>query len=501
MFSRRNLNICLVVLGYLAISSSLLIAGTIDVPSDYTSIQDAINAAVNGDEIEVAPGTYLEAIDFSGKAIRLYSSGGPALTTINGTGYYHVVQCVSGEASDTVLEGFTITGGNANGDSPNDSGGGMYCYSSSPTVTNCTFTGNLAESSGGGMHSWNWGQPTVTDCTFISNSAGYQGGGLAIRWYSVATISGCSFSGNTVTGGQFCNGGGLSVSFDLGTSVTNCTFTSNSASYGGGGMYNGNHIRVYGPDPSAPATLVTNCTFIGNSAPNIGGAMYNMQSGPEITNCTLTDNTTFSGGAIMTYYGGEANKMIPILTNCILWDDIPDEIVDSVSVGVPPATFVDYSDVQGGWSGIGNINLDPVFADADGRLLPGSPCIDAGDDSVVVVTTDIDGNPRIQGLCVDMGVFEATADPIVMLTRQDAYIQQQVNLGNIDAEIETSLLAKVDAAISALERGNPNDAKVAMNDLKALVNQVEAQTDKKITAEAAAAMIISANQIIAILGG
>ena len=82
-----------------------------------------------------------------------------------------------------------------------------------------------------------------------------------------------------------------------------------------------------------------------------------------------------------------------------------------------------------------------------------------------------------------------------------AYILQQVALGNIDAEMEVSLLAKVDAALAALDRRNPNDAKVAMNDLKALVNQVEAQVGKKITAEVAAEIIQRANEIIAELGG
>ncbi len=76
-----------------------------------------------------------------------------------------------------------------------------------------------------------------------------------------------------------------------------------------------------------------------------------------------------------------------------------------------------------------------------------------------------------------------------------------VDSGNIAPELEGSLLVKIDAALAALDRGNPNDAKVAMNNLKALINQVEAQTGKKITAEAAAEIIQRANEIIAVLGG
>jgi len=91
--------------------------------------------------------------------------------------------------------------------------------------------------------------------------------------------------------------------------------------------------------------------------------------------------------------------------------------------------------------------------------------------------------------------------PETMLAELRTYILQQVALDNIDAEMEVSLLAKVNAAIAALNRGNPNDAKVAMNDLKALINQVEAQTDKKIKPDTAAAIIERANAIITALGG
>jgi probable HAF family extracellular repeat protein len=81
------------------------------------------------------------------------------------------------------------------------------------------------------------------------------------------------------------------------------------------------------------------------------------------------------------------------------------------------------------------------------------------------------------------------------------YITHQVASGHIQAELQQGLLAKVDAAIAALARANPNDAKVAMNDLKALVNQVEAQTGKKIDPAVAAEVIARANRIIAALGG
>ena len=93
-----------------------LSAATINVPGDFGTIQAAIADAgtVNGDEIIVSPGTYLEAINFNGKAITLRSaSGDPADTIIDGGGNGSVVTCDSGETSTTVLDGFTITNGSA----------------------------------------------------------------------------------------------------------------------------------------------------------------------------------------------------------------------------------------------------------------------------------------------------------------------------------------------------------------------------------------------------
>jgi len=91
--------------------------------------------------------------------------------------------------------------------------------------------------------------------------------------------------------------------------------------------------------------------------------------------------------------------------------------------------------------------------------------------------------------------------PEITLARMALFIIDQVNSGNIVPELQVSLLAKINGALAALERGNPNDAKVSMNDLSALINQVEAQTDKKITLEAATELIRRVNAIKAALGG
>jgi len=134
----------------------------------YCSIQDAIDNAVDTDEIVVAQGEYFENINFNGKAISLRSTDpdDPVVvmaTIINGGGVGSVVICDSGEGSDTVLTGFVITGGQAG------FGGGMFIFLSSPTVTNCTFIGNSADNLGGGMYN-SGSSPTVTNTGFCNNT-------------------------------------------------------------------------------------------------------------------------------------------------------------------------------------------------------------------------------------------------------------------------------------------------------------------------------------------
>ncbi|MHC4804608.1 MAG: right-handed parallel beta-helix repeat-containing protein, partial [Planctomycetota bacterium] len=171
--------------------------GTVGDP--YCSIQTAVVNAVDTDEIIVAPGTYFETIDFLGKAITLRSSDGAEVTTIDAQQTGTVVTCENGEGPDTVLEGFTITGG----PSWPWLGGGMVNVSSSPTVAYCTFSGNEGDW-GGGMQNWS-SSPTVTNCTFSGNEA-YAGGGMR-NSNSNPTVIDCTFTGNSAK-----YGGGMSNS-------------------------------------------------------------------------------------------------------------------------------------------------------------------------------------------------------------------------------------------------------------------------------------------------
>ncbi len=382
--------------------------------TNYFSLQAAIDAAVDGDVIEAGPQTYFESINFQGKAITLRSaSGDPNDTIIDGTGHFHVVQCVSSEDPNTLLQGFTITGGNANGIAANRLGGGMYNANSSPTVTNCVFSGNQADVGGGGMYNFN-SSPTVTHCVFNGNTANFvgtgAGGGMLNDSNSSPTVTHCVFSGN-----QANIGGGGMYNFGSSPTITNGVFSGNTANEDGGGMLN---------DTSSPT--VTNCVFSGNTANFDGGGMYNGVSSPTMTNCVFSGNTATSDG------GGVYNwNSSPTVTSSIFWQNSDSGGMDtSAQIDVFGSTVeVNYSNVMGGWLGLGtgNINADPLFVDADGpddnpatfadnnvRLSFGSPCIDAGDSSAlpIGVVTDLDGNPRQldEPFTIDTGVGFPTVD-------------------------------------------------------------------------------------------
>ncbi|MHC4743437.1 MAG: right-handed parallel beta-helix repeat-containing protein [Planctomycetota bacterium] len=325
---------------------------------------------------------------------------------------YHVLVATVGLA-ETVLDGFTITGGNANGEyyplrqgsgggiqisyswhAPehlepilanctfveNSAGYGGGVYNDEPvycTLTNCTFADNFAEW-GGGMG--NGGYPTLVNCTFSNNVASWRGGAMA-NGETRATLEDCTFLNNSAEyGGVMYNG-------ESGATLTNCTLIGNSAEIRGGAIYNNDSSvkminclasRNWCSEDGGVVCLrsddgatLTNCILTGNSAKR-GGVVYaGEDSYARLTSCTVTGNRASEHGGAL--YIGDADDAI--LTNCILRGDSPHEILE-----LPGSPLViTYSNVQGIVPGGGNIDADPCFASAGHWELNGTPQ-DANDD-------------------------------------------------------------------------------------------------------------------------
>jgi hypothetical protein len=282
-------------------------------------------------------------------------------------------------------------------------GGGMLNFTDAhPTVTNCTFTGNTAFDWSGGMLNWTQCNPTITNCTFTNNTSETQSGAMGNFDNCSPTVTGCTFSNNVTADG----GGAM---YNLGFSsptITDCEILDNEAVWGG---------AILNRDHSNP--LFVGCLFVGNTATSGGGGVLTLiDCFADLVNCTVVSNTTngIGGGVwVSDAYGGHSENTV---SNSIVWGNVPQQVLADGGA----TASVTYSNVQGGYPGAGNIDADPLFADADGRLGPGSPCIDAANNPAVPVGIEVglDGNPRfVDDPCredtglgdppiVDMGAYE-----------------------------------------------------------------------------------------------
>ena len=351
-------------------------AATICVPADQPTIQDGIDVAADGDLVLVAPGTYVENIDFLGKAITLQGEGGAKGTVIDGSQAGSVVTFENSETETAVIYGFTIRNGNA------IFGGGIFCDGGSPTITNCTITGNSANLSwghGGGICCWKLSSATITNCTISDNSSNH-GGGISISNAS-PTIMNC-----TITGNYANTGGGIRRLSTAGSwKITNCTISGNSSEKGGG---------IY---EEGGLCTITNCMITENTAVIESGGIYaSSTSIPTIANCTIAGNESGEwAGGIYCIHSDH------VITNCIVWGNWA-PYYPEIRGGSEGIT---YSDVKGGQPGEGNIYVDPLFVGGgDYHITAGSPCIDAGTD--VGIYEDIDGDERPGGCGFDMGADE-----------------------------------------------------------------------------------------------
>lgn len=362
-------------------------------PASYPTIQSAVVAALDGDVVVVAPGSYLENIDFLGKAILVTSAGGPSVTTIDGSGcapvngaFCSVVTFRSGETATSVLRGFSVVGGSGHaypafGGERN--GGGILCDQSSPTIVDCWIMGNQVGSGGAG-------------------------GGVACNYDSSPRVLNCLIEGNFAD-----YGGGVVADFNSSPWIENCMIASNEAWHGGGIKCN-----------NTGSLTIRNCLVVDNHAisalpgDGLGGGIQILDVGAvTITGCTIVDNTTNTLGG-----GLRLSRAPTILVNSIVWENYADVAGPSLSLGEMDVA-VSYSLVDGlGIAatgpglyivGVGVIDANPAFVVGPlghqpdrylSQVAAGqgadSICLDAGDPTVTPL-----GTTRVD-LVADTGIVD-----------------------------------------------------------------------------------------------
>ncbi len=403
---------------------------TLKVPSEYSTIQGAINSSVNGDLVLIDEGVYYENINFTGKHITVASEfiidGNISHidnTIINGSqpavpDFASVVFFSGGEDTTSVLTGLTLTGGKGTYDSGSRGGGGILMLAGGKICNNKIINNSViipgGTAGGGGIYA-SIVEPNkliLRDNIISGNLLDAEScAGAGIYYYSQTQngILNNEITNNICDGDQFAVGGGIYCLTDLASSINfsikgnifsgnSVTTDLNSFSEGGGIFFDGNKSEFRN-------NLVT-----GNSAGFGGGiSIFNITSDEDFTlhlakvrsmkklmrnnsaapvynpsqfpvdytfiNNTFVNNTAFNSGGAVQSTG------IPVtFVNSIIWNN--DAPLDPQISGT---LTIEHSDIQGGWNGTGNINVDPLFADTvDFYLTPGSsPCIDAGNPETI----------------------------------------------------------------------------------------------------------------------
>ena len=343
------------------------------VPDQYNFIQLAINDCNDGDVVVVAPGTYFELINFLGKDITVTSTdpNDPyvvANTIIDGDGEGSVILFENGETNEAVLSGFTITGGYGSV-IPEIGyeiiwGAGIFCYNSSPTITKNVIRNNIG--------------PMVTEGDFIAVSYG-----VGISCAECTPI----ITHNIIRDNSGYAGAGI-MTYLSDAMISNNMIYNNTAYVGGA------FVALYG------GRLINN-TITNNNSTGIAGNMY-LISEPGFSPCTLINNiicnATFGGGIVRETIN---NEDVIMFNN--VWNNAD-------------GNYINGSNLTGT---NGNISQNPLFVNSfanDYHLQTGSPCITAGDPEFTVSPdeTDIDGDPRIYAVRIDIGAdeFIGYIDPV-----------------------------------------------------------------------------------------
>ncbi len=330
------------------------------------SIQAAIVAAVTGDRVLVSPGTYTEQLDFLGKSIQVIGVGGAIQTVLDGDGTGPVVRMNKGETATTVLKGFTITGGSGG----SFGAGGVQC--GSPTLEDCIVRGNSGKF-GGGIS----GSPVMSRCSILQNTASLtHGGGI----YGGPKMSQCLIAGNHATS---ADGGGLYVPSGMHASLDRCIVVENSAVFAnssGGGLYVSGNASA-----TLTRTLIAGNFATGGVFAGYGGGLV-ASANTSVDHCTVVGNSVSGSSTHGAGIFGSGS-----VHDSIVWGNLGGPQITN-------STDVTFTDVEGGYPGIGNLDIDPLFIDGaagEFHLQATSPVIDQGDP----LALDPDGSPA------DMGAF------------------------------------------------------------------------------------------------
>jgi hypothetical protein len=378
------------------------------------TISYAIGQAVLGDDIFVAQGTYTENLTIN-NGIALMGGYEAVGWTRNIANYKTIldgnqsgsVLTFQGSSEGMALDGFTVTGGKAtsggigggitvDGASPvikhtivisnqaTADGGGIYISGGVPTIEESQVRENIASGCCGGIHVGNDASVIISDAQLISNTS-LSGGGLGVYSGSAVTVTKSIISGNN-TDSEFGQGGGIHLGG--GAPLVNIMDS----------KITDNQTRDHGAAMSSDSGTInlTNVLVTGNESTS-GNANAFAISGANLTlmNSTIADNNTGGAQAVLLWSGSFT------MTNSIMWNNALSFQSDPVC---NECFSVTYSDIQGGWSGTGNIDEDPLFVGVDDYHLQNmSPGINRGTPTGAP-STDIAGNPR--DAKPDMGAYE-----------------------------------------------------------------------------------------------